>query len=77
MVARGETSGACVWNVGALKVRRESLRTFSAHSQQIALIQTFHVRLPSSRRCRGEEIRSILNCVACHAGGRDARGPSS
>jgi len=40
--------------IGALEVRTESSRTFSARLKTNVMIQRFHVWLPSARRCRGE-----------------------
>jgi len=45
---------------GALTVRSENLvRASSAQLDQFARIQTFHVWLPSDRRCRGEKLATF------------------
>jgi len=54
-VARGETSGLKLILDCALKVRSDVFARLQRADPLSWLIQTFHVWLPSSRRCRGEE----------------------
>jgi len=56
MVARGETSGSLVLRISALEVRSEYLRALQRALSINYLIQTFHVWLPSDRRCRGANL---------------------